>query len=135
MTTQIIGRIYKITSSECEGVYIGSTTQPLSIRLSKHKHDYKRYLDGRTNSFYMTSYDIIKYSDVKIELIIEGIFDDRKDLCNIEGEIIRTTSCCVNKIIPNRTTKEISDSIKEYNAIRYKNKSSKFKARDQLTND
>ncbi len=114
MTTQIIGRIYKITSSECEGVYIGSTTQQLRTRFSKHKSDYKRYLDGRTNSCYITSFDITKHSDAIIELIHEGIFNDKKDLEKMEGEIIRTTSCCVNKILVGRTNQQLYIQRKEY---------------------
>ncbi len=113
MTTQIIGRIYKITSSECEGVYIGSTTHQLKTRFSKHKSDYKRYLDGRSNTCYITSFEIIKHADAKIELILEGIFDDHKDLGNIEGEIIRTTSYCVNKIICGRTIQEYIEDNKD----------------------
>ncbi len=122
MTTQIIGRIYKITSSECEGVYIGSTTQQLKTRFSKHKSDYKRYLDDRTNSNYMTSFEIIKHADAKIELIHEGIFKDKKCLEKMEGELIKTTSCCVNKIICGRTNQES----KRLSYEKYKDKYKEF---------
>ena len=44
---QILGRIYKITSGQTPWVYYGSTTKPLNKRLTGHKTDYKRYLDGK----------------------------------------------------------------------------------------
>jgi hypothetical protein len=94
---QIIGRIYKIVSSECDGCYIGSTTQQLSRRLCVHKSHYKRYLAGKCN--YMTSFDVIKFADASIELVHEGVFDSKNDLEHLEGEIIQTTPNVVNKNI------------------------------------
>jgi hypothetical protein len=101
---QIIGRIYKIVSSECDGCYIGSTTLQLSRRFSVHKSDYKRYVAGKSN--YVTSYDVIKFADASIELIHEGVFDSKEDLESFEGEIIRTTPNAVNKCIAGRTRQE-----------------------------
>jgi hypothetical protein len=101
---QIIGRIYKIVSSECDGCYIGSTTQQLSKRLSTHKYHYKTYLDG--HHLYYTSYEILKFADASIELIHEGVFDSRKDLDKFEGEIIRTTPNAVNKHVAGRSGKQ-----------------------------
>ena len=91
----IIGRIYKIVSSECDGCYIGSTTQQLELRLRKHKKSYSRYIKGKGDN--VTAYPILKYTDAAIELIHEGIFDGRRDLELMEGEIIRTTPNAVNK--------------------------------------
>ena len=39
---------YVITNTEDDLSYVGATKQPLSIRMSKHKYNYKRY----TNKFY-----------------------------------------------------------------------------------
>ena len=39
-------------------------------------------------------------------MIHEGIFNDKKDLENMEGEIMRTTSSCANNHIPGRTKKQ-----------------------------
>ena len=102
--TQIIGRIYRLVSSECEGVYIGSTTLQLKARFCVHKCHYKMYVAGHHH--YLTSYDILKFADAKIELVHEGVFDGRKDLEAFEGEIIRTTPNAVNKVIVGRSKKE-----------------------------
>jgi hypothetical protein len=91
----IIGRIYKIVSSECDGVYIGSTTKQLEMRFSCHKSLYKLYVNGKTN--YVTSFEIMKFVDAKIELIHEGMFEGKKDLEKFEGETMRTTPNVVNK--------------------------------------
>jgi hypothetical protein len=110
---QIIGRIYKIVSSECDGCYIGSTTQELSARFRMHKCDYKAYLDGHPN--YLTSFEVIKFVDASIELIHEGVFDSKEDLRRLEGEMIKTTPNTVNKNIAGRTQPESKKQYKQNN--------------------
>ena len=94
-TQQILGRIYKITSSRCEGCYIGSTIQPLHTRFSVHKAEYKRYIAGKTN--YVSSYEVVQHDDAEIELVHEGVFDTKKDLEKLEGHYIEATRNTVNK--------------------------------------
>ncbi len=94
---QIMGRIYKIVSRECDGCYIGSTTQQLSRRLSVHKCHYRAYLAGKSN--YVASFEVLKFADASIELIHEGVFDSKIDLEHLEGEIIQTTPNALNKRI------------------------------------
>ncbi len=101
---QIIGRIYKIVSSECDGCYIGSTVRQLNQRFSLHKYHYKRYSAGHFN--YLTSFEVLKFADARIELIHEGVFDSKEDLETFEGETIRTTPNAVNKCIVGRTRQE-----------------------------
>ena len=61
-------RVYKIVSPQTDKVYIGSTcSKYLSSRLSQHKYNYKKYLNG--NYHYVSSFEIIKYDDCKIILI------------------------------------------------------------------
>ena len=110
MTTTIIGRIYKLTSSETYDVYIGSSVQTLDKRLTYHKHDYRRYLKGVQH--YITSYEIVKYVDATIELIHEGEFANIKEMHKMEGEYIQKTENCVNRIIPGRTKKNIMKTTK-----------------------
>ena len=50
------GKIYKITSSKTNKVYIGSTIQPLKERFRCHKKDYKKWLKGPY--YKISSYDI-----------------------------------------------------------------------------
>ena len=108
---QIIGRIYKIVSSECDGCYIGSTTQQLNMRLNMHKNDYRRYLTGKP--IYITSFEVIKFADASIELIHEGVFDSKEDLRRLEGEMIKTTPNAVSKNIAGRTQPESKQQYKK----------------------
>jgi hypothetical protein len=94
-TQQIFGRIYKITSSQCDGCYIGSTTLPLAKRFSVHKAHYKMHLKGKYNN--TSSFDVLKHTDAKIELVEEGFFESKRDLEKREGHYINVTPNTVNK--------------------------------------
>ena len=78
------GKIYVIRNHCNDMVYIGSTTQSLSKRFSKHKCDSKR----RTLPLYnaMNELDI---SNFYIELVEEYPCDNREQLCAKEGYYIR----------------------------------------------
>jgi hypothetical protein len=106
---QVIGRIYKIISDETDYVYIGSTTHQLNKRFANHKSAYNAYLNNKGN--YITSFEICKYIDAEIELIHEGLFDSKKDMEKLEGEIIRTTPNAINKCTPGLT---LCESYKKY---------------------
>lgn len=95
----MIGYIYKLTSEQTEDVYIGSTTQPLKKRLKTHRSHYK--LEYK----YTTSFNLMKYPDVKIELIEALKFDERKEL-NLREGFYQQTIQCVNKLISGRTHNE-----------------------------
>ena len=62
------GRVYKIISDHTHEIYIGSTTQPLTIRLTNLTCDVKSSNKG------ITSYNICKHDDARIELLHEGFF-------------------------------------------------------------
>ena len=63
-------------------IYIGSTKQPLSVRFSKHKHDYKRYIKGRYN--YVSVFKLFeKYNINECEIKLIEQFD------NIEKQLLR----------------------------------------------
>ena len=109
----IIGRIYKITSNETDYIYIGSTTQQLNVRFVGHKTKYKTYT--KNNHEYITSFELCKYVDAKIELIHEGLFSDRKDMEKYEGDTIRTTPNAINKIVPGTTKQESAKKYYEQN--------------------
>ncbi len=63
----------------------------------------------------MTSFEVMKYTDAKIELIHEGIFDGKKDMEVLEGELIRTTPNAVNKVMVGRSRQETSKQYYEAN--------------------
>jgi Tat protein secretion system quality control protein TatD with DNase activity len=104
------GKIYKLTSSETTDIYIGSTKQPLCKRLREHKDDYTSFLKGRFH--YVSSFDLIKYVDCKIELIKEYPCNSKKELEREEGYYQRKMKC-VNMRIAGRTDKEWRDDNKE----------------------
>jgi hypothetical protein len=96
------GKVYGIRSrSRPELIYVGSTTQPLSIRFGKHK---------RPNN--TTSKQIIDIGDAYIELIENYSCNSREELLKREGEIIRSMEC-VNKYISGRTLQEYYQDNKE----------------------
>lgn len=90
------GKIYSIRShSRPDLVYVGSTIQPLSVRLGGHKKP----------SNQSTSKQIIVLGDSYIELIENYSCNSREELDRREGEVIRSMDC-VNKRIAGRTQKE-----------------------------
>lgn len=96
--------IYQIWSpSNPDLIYIGSTTQPLSKRMTNHRNNYKRYLAGTYH--YVSSFKVLECGDARIELIECVECKDRKELCRIEGRFIRERDC-VNKRIEGRTHEE-----------------------------
>jgi len=106
-------KIYKISSSQCEKFYIGSTTQILKRRLAGHKSHYKHYIEkgfGRC----ITSFEIVKFDDCIIELIKNVKCENKKELERIEGEcILEHHNRILNKIVAGRTQKEWQEANKD----------------------
>lgn len=113
------GKIYSIRSySRPDLIYVGSTTQLLSIRFGKHK------VSNNT-----TSNQIIKIGDAYIELIENYSCNSRNELNKREGEIIRSMDC-VNKLIAGRTRKEYyNENIEE---LRQKDREYKSKNQEKI---
>lgn len=98
-------KIYKITSLHTESIYIGSTTKSLEKRLNNHISAYIQFLKGSNK--YVSSYEVIKYLDVKIELIKNFPCNSRKELLFEESQEIQKNNNCVNIYNPyNDTTKQ-----------------------------
>jgi len=99
-------KIYKICSNLTDKIYIGSTTQTLSQRLSEHVKNYKTHIKNN-NTKYVSSYEIIKYGDFYITLIEECNYNNRQQLFKREGEFIKLNiNNAVNMLIAGRTQKE-----------------------------
>ena len=62
------GRIYKLVSQQTDKIYIGSTKDKLCKRIAGHKYKYKKWLNDNTKGF-LTSFEIVKFDDCKIELL------------------------------------------------------------------
>jgi hypothetical protein len=100
-------KIYKLSSLVNDKVYIGSTCNPLNVRMAQHILSHWAFKSGN-NSKCISSYDIIDMEEYKIQLIEE---------CDIQNRFIREqyyidTIKCINKnsaytgIIGNQKTKE-----------------------------
>ena len=59
------GKIYKLTSSQTDKIYVGSTATPLNQRFSAHKSNFK------TSNQPCKANELMCYDDCKIELIEE----------------------------------------------------------------
>ena len=105
------GKIYCLRSHQTDLVYIGSTVQSLSKRIGGHRADYRQWLKG---SFpYVTSFEIIKYDDAYIELVEDYPCNTKAELERREGQIMRDTENCCNKVILGRTRVEYYQDNKE----------------------
>ena len=109
--------VYAIRSHQTDKIYIGSTTQTPSMRMCGHRASYKRWKNKKTN--YVTSYEILKYNDNYIEILVEVDFTTNLELKKLEGENIRKHDC-VNKCIAGRTQIEYKSEhkiqVEEYQA-------------------
>jgi hypothetical protein len=100
------GKIYKLTSSFTNMMYIGSTIQSLNDRLRIHRCN----KSNNTNSHLIT-----KYNDFTIHLIENYPCNTKRELLEREGHYIRLHfDICVNKVIPCRTDREYYEDNKEH---------------------
>ena len=108
-------KIYKISSSQCDKFYIGSTIQTLKERLQLHKIAYKRYIKNKIK-YYMSSFDIVKFDDTIIELVKDVKCENKKELDRIEGKYIEEYyDKILNKNIAGQTKKEYNKKYYEEN--------------------
>lgn len=99
-------KIYCIRSPNTDLIYIGSSCQQLSQRMSQHRADLKR---GKT----ITSKVILEHGEAYIELLENYPCANKEELDKKEGEHIRLTQNCCNKFIAGRTTKQYKEDNKE----------------------
>ena len=126
------GLIYTIRSHQTTDIYIGSTTQPLYKRIHQHKRNFKCWKNGKYN--YVTSFELMKYDDVYIELLELCPCENKMELHKREGELIREKDC-VNMIVEGRTKQEWNDDNKDKIKIQkkeyYQNNKDKRKEYDK----
>lgn len=108
------GKIYMIKSRETENIYIGSTYCELGRRISLHRSNYKRQLEGKKVSN-CSSYELVKFADNYIELVENFPCNNKQELFRREGEVIKNTKNCVNITVSGRTKEEYykDDKVKE----------------------
>ena len=111
MVNYQLGKIYKIVCNTTGLIYIGSTCEPiLARRLAKHRTDYKRYFDGKSN--YITSFKILENNNYEI-ILIENVICESKDELHKKERFHIESYECVNKHIPGRTHTEYYNENKE----------------------
>ena len=100
--------VYKITGGNL--CYIGSTTQNINQRYSKHKDNYRVWkaggIMGHCSSFDI--FDTVGVENCKIELL------EQTDTLKERERFYMESVVCVNKRIPNRSKKEYMELHKEY---------------------
>ena len=107
---------YKITSTNTDKVYVGSTKKDINERLNQHEQDYKRYQDGKFH--YITSFEILEYKDYKIELLENKICESKEERSTLECKYIINTPNTVNRNLPGRTPEEYyQDNKQELNEL------------------
>jgi hypothetical protein len=114
------GYIYKLSCKNTLKTYYGSTTGDIANRLTEHIHKYKR---GVKHS----SGDIIaggKYCIEEMELID---YEDKNELRERERFYIMNDKNCINKNIPNRTSKDWHLANPNYNKTYYENNKEKHR--------
>lgn len=98
-------KIYKLVCNDPNIIYIGSTTQKLCQRLSKHKRT-------KIHNEKISSQKLFEIGEVKIILIEEVNCENKEQLLKRERHYIELLDC-VNKNIPGRTNKEYYDDNKK----------------------
>ena len=111
MPTYADGKIYAIRAPETDEIYIGSTTRPLSERMAQHRSQCKHWKAGKGG--YLTSFKLIEKEGAYIELIEDYSCESKEQLNRREGEVIRSSANCVNKLIAGRTVVEYKADNKE----------------------
>ena len=109
------GKIYKITDTGYNKVYVGSTCESLSKRIERHRAKYSSYKTGKTNKnlSVFEIFDDFGIEDCKIELIENYPCSCKEELLRREGHYIKSIDC-VNKVIPHRTEEERKEVAREY---------------------
>lgn len=104
MPTYQNGKIYMIESMSANLRYYGSTTQPLYKRFSRHRYDFKSWLE-RPDEKITTSFFVIEHTDARIILVENVACQSREELVAREAFYIRNNKC-VNKVVPDRKPQE-----------------------------
>ena len=108
------GKIYKITSSQTDKIYIGSTIRTLVKRFECHHNNFRNYGIG------IRSCEILKYNDASIILIEEYPCNNKKELEIRERYYIENMKNVINHNIPTRTKKEWAENYKDQQKINTK---------------
>ncbi len=99
------GQIYLIKCKETGLGYVGSTIDPLRVRLSKHRTDFRGYYGFKDNKLrnYRSSFDVMESDEYEIHLLEKYPCNERKELLKREALWIlccSATMTLTNKLKP-----------------------------------
>ena len=115
------GKIYKIVDVGFNKCYYGSTTEPLSKRMERHRKSYKQFLEtGKLDTAARVLFGEFGVDNCTILLVEDYPCENKEQLLSREGEHIKNNEC-VNKQVAGRTHKEYQDEYSEYFKIKRKN--------------
>ncbi len=98
------GKIYKIVCNVTGLVYIGSTTQNLSKRLTSHKCDFGKWKKNKSRG-YISSYKVLENDNFDI-ILIEDYPCERKEQLIARERYWKEKTKCVNLRNPHRTEEQ-----------------------------
>ena len=108
------GKVYLITDWNHTRTYYGSTTESLSQRMARHRHSYKRHLQGKYGKIQVFDlFDEFGIENCKIELVEHCACNSKEELLKCEGSYIRNNKC-INEKHVTRTRKEYREETDEY---------------------
>ena len=110
-------KIYKLVSAETDNIYIGSTCNTLSKRMSQHKNDYKRWAEGAYH--FVSSLEIAKYNDCQI-ILIEEFSCENKDQLHSKKRGYLESNACINRVIRVITTEREKKELKNKHQKEYR---------------
>ncbi len=114
------GFIYKLWCKSTLKTYYGSTTGDIAGRLAEHEFKLK-------NGIRHSSADIIANGNYRIEEVELVDYEDKKELREREKFYITNDKNCINKNIPNRTSKDWHEEHPQYNKNYYQANKEKHK--------
>lgn len=88
-------RVYKIICNTTLKCYIGSTTEPLYKRLSKHKNSFNNYINGKVKTK-CSIVSILENNNYSVILLEELDNCSKYELLLKELEWINNTENCIN---------------------------------------
>lgn len=106
------GKIYRLTCSNLDLVYYGSTTLTLNRRLNRHKNSYKRWLNDNTLNCEVSRV-LFEAGDVEIDLVMDCPCESKRYLEEVEETFI-TNDECVNMKRAYMTKEDQKEHIRKY---------------------
>lgn len=104
-------QIYLLRSPNTQAVYIGSTSNPLCVRLATHVLKWHYWCTTGRQSYLTSAGQVIDAGDATIELLEDCSGMCKKDVLRREGYLTSITPHCVNINKSGRTRSEwVEDS-------------------------